>query len=228
MKIKRKLRQIQRQTNARVEAKKQSTYANLVQKHLSNSNNKKTNSHSMIQRAMFASLGLAFACLLAISICATFCLPLQIDIKYNKENETIEMCTIENYYTDYGDNIRINASNMSIVSVNRVFDSVSNTTLFYSIQLSHVNGFINGNLYLIVNEHYKFVGQQFGAQTTTTWNGVVTAYSSTCENIDEYKLFSCAGNLEFDKMKIFFDYEQIIIDDTIQPLAFLEDALILK
>lgn len=225
MNIKRKLKQLKKQADAQVSAKKKSIHDSLMADYFPNSKNdiRPTNPTKL----MLASVGCLIICLITTVICVSF-LPIKNEIVYTKENEAFETCSLNDIYTEYGDNILVNTSALTIKSVSKTFDSVSGDVLFFSIQVSHNNGLTDGNLYLVVNNKYTFIEKQLENPTTVFWKGYTTTYSIVEETIDDFTLLTCAGCIDYNTIKIYFDYEQIVLNDEIQPLAFLEDALILK
>lgn len=153
------------------------------------------------------------------------------DKEYFYQNEKGEGCTLEefknatNYSIDFG-------QDYSTPNIYRIYDSESLETLDYCIDFEHNVNFTSGELYVVVNKHFKFPEAHLGEIIYTKFGDYDMEYSVeewTYEELVSNKYFGC---ITYNDYRIYFSFDELregdVEDNAIPAPTVLEEILILK
>ncbi len=137
--------------------------------------------------------------------------------EYFFENEEQQISNLIQVNNDLNNEIEFNDLSFTVV---RKYDSLSNDTLYY--QLTYINDAMieTINIYVYINEYYKFHWNESDADTTNEIKGINVQYLTSYSNQEFYFTVFTQAYITLDNAKIYVEYNGVSLDG--QSNNFLE------
>ncbi len=226
MNIKKILKEDSENVDKQISQEGQKLYKTLSQKYCVQSNGTAVVHKKSSRSALIITIACVFVCLLTAGI--LWISLSHRETEYRKDDERTADITIESIYKETGNKVNINTNAYNIVATNKVYDSVSQDYLYFSVKIKDTNNLVNGNISLVANAKYSFSETYPAEPTETVWNNITVKYAIASHSIDAITTNNVFGYFEYNKLKIYFSYEQMDLGQAATPIQFLEDALILN
>lgn len=129
--------------------------------------------------------------------------------EYFFENEEQQISNLIQVNNDLNNEIEFNDLSFTVV---RKYDSLSNDTLYY--QLTYINDAMieTINIYVYINEYYKFHWNESDADTTNEIKGINVQYLTSYSNQEFYFTVFTQAYITLDNAKIYVEYSGVSLD----------------
>lgn len=223
MKIEKRLKQEADYTNRQILEDGQDVRESLIRDFCKPASEITATKQKNIKKPLWITVSCLIVCSLIIGICCLTLLP-DKDIVYLKENEIASEITFEELTDNV--NIELNRSNFTITSPQKTMDSISQDILFYSLQFESRDIFPYGQISFSKNKNYKFQ-DKYTVTNSCEWNNCEVKYSVIQANVEELPVLIISGQLNYNDIRIFFEYNDIDLGEQVTPTDFLNSLLTL-
>lgn len=224
MNIKKKLKEERKKVDEKILAEGQDLYNELVNQYCTSKTNQ-TAATNKTRKKWYVAVSCFVVVCLVVGVSVVLTRPASPE--YLSQNEISVNSTLEEFQTATNSAIGF-SEGYSIFAFVRIDDSVTSDTLCYQFSFMHNENFILGELYVVVNNYYKFDEKHLGDIQNSKlglYDMKYSAKESIVEDVPTNEYFGCINIPDY---KLYFSFQELHLDDSMSPLPVLESLLILK